>query len=57
MSQAASELGLEPSVLRHWRRLANQAGQAGPAVQTMVKWAQMERDVLRSGFHNYPGLS
>ena len=33
LTQVASELGLEPSVLRRWRGLANQAGQAAPAVR------------------------
>ena len=33
LTQVASELGLEPSVLRRWRSLANQAGQAASAVR------------------------
>ena len=33
LAQVASELGLEPSVLRRWRSLANQAGQAASAVR------------------------
>ena len=33
LTQIAAELGLEPSVLRRWRSLANQAGQAASAVR------------------------
>lgn len=33
LTQVASELGLEPSVLRRRRSLANQAGQAASAVR------------------------
>ena len=33
LTQVAAELGLEPSVLRHWRSLANGAGQAATAVR------------------------
>ncbi len=33
LTQAASELGLEPSVLRRWRSLAHGTGQAVPAVR------------------------
>jgi len=32
LTQVASELGLEPSVLRRWRSLARGTGQAVPAV-------------------------
>ncbi len=32
-TQVASELGLEPSVLRRWRSLANGAGQAASVVR------------------------
>ena len=33
LAQAASEPGLEPSALRRWRSLANQAGRAASAVR------------------------
>jgi len=33
LTQVAAELGLEPSVLRRWRSLANGAGQAPSAVR------------------------
>lgn len=33
LTQVASELGLEPSVLRRWRSLAHGTGQAVPAVR------------------------
>ena len=33
LTQVASELGLEPSVLRRWRSLANEAGQAASVVR------------------------
>ena len=33
LTQVASELGLEPSVLRRWRSLANGAGQAAAVVR------------------------
>ena len=33
LTQVASELGLEPSVLRRWRSLANGAGQAASVVR------------------------
>jgi transposase len=33
LTQVASELGLEPSVLRRWRSIANRAGQVTSAVR------------------------
>ena len=33
LTQVAAELGLEPSVLRRWRSLANEAGQAASVVR------------------------
>ena len=33
LAQVAAELGLEPSVLRRWRNLANEVGQASSAVR------------------------
>ena len=33
LTQVAAELGLEPSVLRRWRSLANGAGQAASVVR------------------------
>ena len=36
LTQVAAELGLEPSVLRRWRSLANGAGQAPSAVRPGV---------------------
>ena len=54
LTQVASELGLEPSVLRRWRSLANGAGQAASAVRpggaaVPERWSPFFGQVVKLG--------
>ena len=46
LTQVAAELGLEPSVLRRWRSLANEVGQAASAVRPAAVAAAVSAEQL-----------
>ena len=46
LTQVAAELGLEPSVLRRWRSLANGAGQVASAVRPAAAAAVVSAEQL-----------
>ena len=56
LTQVASELGLEPSVLRRWRSLANGAGQAASAVRPGGAAVPATAELILLGFRGSPAL-